>query len=211
MNSDKVLTREADKTEQSIFLGMRLLAILICGILFYQSASANWDFPPTSSSMFYYAYYVWIITPLHEGGHLLFRFFGQDLHSFGGSFWQVMFPLLIFPVALRQRPIFAATGLILAGTNMMAVAPYIFDARFRVLRLLGPKDGHDWYHLLTSWQLMDSAAEISQFTFFVGFLLGLGGIVFGITVAVLRYLKPPPEVLPSEKMPTNQVINFPEA
>jgi hypothetical protein len=77
---------------------------------------------------------VWLLRtftflPLHEGGHFLFILFGRTLYALGGSFWQIMFPVLWFAIALRQKSQVAPFPLFWAGENMMDVSLYIRDSQ----------------------------------------------------------------------------------
>jgi hypothetical protein len=183
---------QTQNIEKQLTLGLKLAGLAIAGYLWFEAARVNWDFPPAKEWPFVYRqYYHWIILPIHEGGHFLFMFFGRTLASLGGSFWQVMFPLLLAFVAFRKRSFFTYIYLTLAGAHLIPVAPYIFDANFRVLQLLGPKHGHDWYNLLyiqRNW--IEYAAPLSQIAYFGGILLGFFGIAFGGGWAVYRYFRP---------------------
>jgi hypothetical protein len=166
--------------------------MFVCGVLLYQSADSASAFPPLPQSMLYNLYYVGIITPLHEGGHFLFMFFGKTLYILGGSFWQVMTPLILFAVAVRQRSYLANVWLCLAGTHWIALSSYIYDAPFRTLPLLGGhRSIHDWYYLLTHWQMLDDAISISDFVYYTGIVLGIAGLISGIAIAILTYVKSP--------------------
>ncbi len=188
----KPVGQPAVPVERLIPLGLKLFGLFICTVLFWQAADSSSAFPPLPQSMLYNLYYVGIITPLHEGGHFLFIFFGRILYTFGGSFWQVVTPLILFGVALRQKSFLAYIWLSLAGTHWIALSPYIYDAPYRSLPLLGGhKSGHDWYNLLVHWQLLDSAAAISDFVYYTGILLGIVAFAAGLTVAVRTYLKSP--------------------
>lgn len=181
-----------DPLERIVPLGLKLLGMLLCGILLYQAAESASAFPPLPQSMLYNLYYVGIITPLHEGGHFLFMLFGRTLYILGGSFWQLMTPLILFGVAVRQKSFLANVWLCLAGTHWIALASYIYDAPYRSLPLLGGhKSGHDWYNLLIHWQMLDDAATISDFVYYTGMMLGIAGLVAGVVLAIRTYLKSP--------------------
>lgn len=184
--------QRVDPIERLVPLGVKLSGMFVCGLLLYQAADSASAFPPLPQSLLYYLYYVGIVTPLHEGGHFLFMFFGRTLYILGGSFWQLMTPLILFAVAIRQKSWLANLWLGLAGTNWISLSPYIYDAPFRSLPLLGGhKSGHDWYNLLIHWQMLDDAIAISDFVYYTGILLGLAGIISGIIFAILKYFKSP--------------------
>lgn len=181
-----------DPVERLVPVGLKLVALFVCGVLLYQAADSASAFPPLPQSMLYRLYYVGIITPLHEGGHFLFMFFGRTLHILGGSFWQVMIPLILFAAAVRQKSFFAGVWLSLAGTHLVALTSYIMDAPYRTLPLLGGhKSGHDWYNLLIHWQMLDDAEAIADFAYYFGLLMGIAGMVVGVVWAIRQYLKPP--------------------
>jgi hypothetical protein len=191
MIPDKLSLQPTDRIERLAPPAVKLAGLLMCAILLYQAGDSSSAFPPLPQSMLYRLYYIGIITPLHEGGHFLFMFFGRTLYILGGSFWQVFTPLLLFGVAFRQKSFLAWIWLSLGGTHFIALSPYIMDAPFRTLPLLGGhKSGHDWYNLLIHWQLLDEALPISDAVYNVGMGIGVVGILAGILVAFRQYLRP---------------------
>jgi hypothetical protein len=121
---------------------------------------------------------------VHEGGHFLFRFFGRTLYILGGSFWQVMFPFLSFLLTVRDRSRIMPLPLFLTGFNLMDVSDYMRDAPYRQLQLLGGhKEWHDWYNLLSQWDMLDSAGTLADITYWLGFLICLGAILGGLWLA----------------------------
>jgi hypothetical protein len=128
--------------------------------------------------------------PLHEGGHILFIFFGRTLHALGGSFWQIVFPLLWFIIASKQRSQVAPFPLFWVGENMMDVSLYVRDSQDMVLPLLGGrKSGHDWHFLLTRWDLIDSCQEIADVIYFAGVIVSIAAIIGGIVWAYVVYYR----------------------
>ncbi|MCU0411070.1 MAG: hypothetical protein MUF82_00860 [Bacteroidetes bacterium] len=180
-----------DPIERIAPVAMRAAALSLAAIMLWQAADSASMFPPGKMSAPFYFYYMFIILPIHEGGHFLFMFFGRVLHIFGGTFWQVMMPLLLFIVALRQHSWLAWVWLTLAGVHIIPASPYIYDAPYRTLQLLGPKDGHDWYNLFTIFDAMDLAEDLGNAVYWIGILVGLGGLVGGVIEAVKRYQQEP--------------------
>lgn len=128
---------------------------------------------------------------LHEGGHFLFSLFGRTLYILGGSFWQIMFPLLVFLFALRDRSRIAPFPLFLTGFSLMDVSLYIRDAPFRRLPLITrDKSGHDWANLLGGWRMLDSAETLADLTYFLGFFVALSALVAGFYIALRLPLRP---------------------
>jgi hypothetical protein len=114
----------------------------------------------------------------HEGGHVVFLFFGQFVHVLGGSLMQVALPVACTVYFWRAgRPAAAAATLFWAGESLTNVAVYVADARARALPLHGG-DGviHDWNYLLARLGLLDGAEGLGRLTFALGFVLILGGL-----------------------------------
>ncbi len=128
--------------------------------------------------------------PLHEGGHFLFILFGRTLYILGGSFWQIMFPLLWFIIAFRQGSQVAPFPLFWVGENMMDVSLYIRDAPTRMIPLLGgDKAGHDWHNLLGQWHMLDAAGTIADVMFVLGILICIAAIGAGVGWAILVFVQ----------------------
>lgn len=101
---------------------------------------------------------------IHEAGHLVFQPFGEHGMTLGGSLFQVIVPLAFVAYFLRRRQRFAA-AIVMAwvGASMFNVATYIDDARAQELPLLGGENAvHDWWFLLTEWDLLPRDLEIAR-------------------------------------------------
>ena len=161
---------------------------------FLQAATAFHEYTPGRAWPFMLSVIrTFTFLPLHEGGHFLFMFFGRTLHILGGSFWQIMFPLLWFVIAARQRSHVAPFPLFWVGENMMDVSLYMRDAPLRWLPLLGGHSSqHDWYNLFSQWNLLDSSDTFADLFYYGGSLLALGAIVAGIGLAFVSFLNSPP-------------------
>lgn len=145
---------------------------------------------------------------IHEGGHMLFFFFGRMLHILGGSFWQIVFPLLSFIIAVRQRSQVAPFALFWVGENMLDVSLYMRDAPLRRLPLLGGhKSGHDWHNLFRMWDMMDSAETVADMMYYSGAVICVGAIIAGIAWSVYSFLRPVPKVttviIPAKMLESN--------
>ena len=96
-----------------------------------------------------------VFVPVHEGGHLLFRFFGQWLMVAGGTFVQLLVPcaLTFYFVFRRQMPGVAFCAFFFFE-QFLPIGTYMADARSQVLPLVtvGDSDNvlHDWYYLFNS-------------------------------------------------------------
>lgn len=101
---------------------------------------------------------------IHEAGHLVFSPFGDHLGFLGGSLLQLIVPSVFVGYFWRSRQRFAA-GITLSwvAVNLLYVSRYIGDARAQELPLLGGENAiHDWWYLLTEWDLLPSDMAIAR-------------------------------------------------
>ena len=93
---------------------------------------------------------------VHEGGHLLFGWFGPTLGIWGGTILQWLVPLLAGGIFLFQRQL-AGTAfcLFFFFENWLYTASYMADARAMNLPLVTVGDPdiaeHDWNTFFRSW------------------------------------------------------------
>lgn len=113
----------------------------------------------------------------HEFGHIAFRPFGEFLTILGGSLFQVLLPLALSGYFLlwRQDTVSAAVALWWCGQNFLDIAPYIADAEYRALPLVGGggEESHDWGNLLTMLDAIDAAPSLARTSFGLGMALML--------------------------------------
>lgn len=115
----------------------------------------------------------------HEAGHVFFMFFGDTLHSLGGSIMQLLIPTvcLVAFVSRYRDPVGAAVSLWWIGQNLISMAPYINDARPQRLVLLGGVTGrdapgyHDWNTVLTNLDLLEWDGSLAMAAHGIGSLL----------------------------------------
>lgn len=116
--------------------------------------------------------------PFHEFGHILFSPLGRFMTLLGGSLLQVLLPLGLGAAFLWQyRDNFAASIMLWwSGQNFIDISPYIADASFRTIPLIGGlgKEAHDWGNLLTElgWLHYD-------------YTLGKASFIFGSALMIL--------------------------
>ena len=83
----------------------------------------------------------WVNLFIHEAGHFVFRIFGQWMHMFGGSLFQVLVPLALTIVSFRQSPSHATLPLYWTGESMVNLSVYIADAPYKQLKLIAKGSG----------------------------------------------------------------------
>lgn len=118
--------------------------------------------------------------PFHEFGHILFAPLGRFMMILGGSLFQILLPLIVLAAfIIQQKDTFAASIMLWwCGQSFIDVAPYIDDAPYRALPLVGGggEESHDWGNLLTMMNAVDSAHSLARFTA----LLGSGIIILAL-------------------------------
>jgi hypothetical protein len=108
-----------------------------------------------------------VFVPIHEGGHLLFRFFGEFLAVAGGTILQLTVPLMLafFFVFQRQIP-GTAFCTFFFFEQFLPIATYMADARAQELPLLtvGDTDNviHDWAYLFGKLGVLDHDTQIAH-------------------------------------------------
>lgn len=110
---------------------------------------------------------------VHEGGHLLFGWFGRTLGIWGGTLLQWLVPLLLAAYFFRQRQpaafIFCAFFFF---ENWLYTATYMADARAQVLPLVTTGDSdyveHDWNTIFTGLGLLRYDTTIAAVIRFLG-------------------------------------------
>ncbi|MGH7711823.1 MAG: hypothetical protein ACREOG_11105 [Gemmatimonadaceae bacterium] len=93
---------------------------------------------------------------IHEAGHIFFQPLGDPLDVLGGSLFQILVPLAFVIYFFVKRDVFAASVVTAwVAASLGNVALYIADARAQELPLLGGENTiHDWWYLLTEWDLL---------------------------------------------------------
>jgi hypothetical protein len=120
--------------------------------------------------------------PIHEAGHLLFSYFGETLHLWGGTILQLLIPALLVLYFASQGQLPAVTFSAFAFFHSLSgVATYMSDAIGRELSLVtvggeaDPSD-HDWYNIFTQLGVLLDAVKIGSFTRWIAWCGLLGTI-----------------------------------
>ncbi len=125
--------------------------------------------------------------PFHEFGHLAFRPFGDFMATLGGTLGQLLMPLVVMGTFLlkERNAIGGVVGLWWLGHSFMDVAPYAYDARDRVMILIGGVTGrdrpdfHDWHHMLRDLGLLHWDHALGHFFNNLGRLLMVTALLWG--------------------------------
>ncbi|MBK8323555.1 MAG: hypothetical protein IPL06_12640 [Betaproteobacteria bacterium] len=100
----------------------------------------------------------------HEAGHPLVGIVSNRLSVYGGTIFQLAFPVAAAWDFRRRGHAagFAACGVWL-GENLLNVARYMADARSQVLPLVGGGD-HDWTEIFSRWGLLAADTRVAGLT-----------------------------------------------
>ena len=128
----------------------------------------------------------------HEFGHVFFSPFGDFMMILGGSLFQVLLPLgLLLAFSLLQADNFGASVMLWwCGQSFVDVSPYIRDAEYRGLPLVGggTEESHDWGNLLTMLDAVRSCYALANTSFAIGVVLMFAGLGWGLYLLWHQYL-----------------------
>jgi hypothetical protein len=116
-----------------------------------------------------------VFIPLHEGGHLFFRFFGELLMVAGGTLLQLATPLMLAALFVFQRQVpGTAFCVFFLFEQFLPISTYMADARAQELPLLTVGDGddviHDWNYLFGRFGLLDHDTQIAHAVRVIGWI-----------------------------------------
>jgi|CXWL01.1.fsa_nt_gi hypothetical protein len=99
---------------------------------------------------------------IHEAGHPLFGLIlGEDAMVYGGTVFQLLFPVAFAVHFWRQRHSASfALMVVWVCDNLFNIARYLADARAQELPLLGGE--HDWTEILGRWGLLHADHAIAN-------------------------------------------------
>jgi len=98
---------------------------------------------------------------LHEAGHPLVGLFSERLMVYGGTLFQLGFPLAVaWHFRRREHAVGVAVAVVWLGENGLNVARYMADARAQALPLVGGGD-HDWTEILSRWGWLAADARLA--------------------------------------------------
>jgi hypothetical protein len=136
-----------------------------------------------------------IFIPIHEGGHALFRMFGEFLMVAGGTLLQLLVPVLLASYFILHRQVQgAAFCLFFMFEQLLSIATYMADARAQDLPLLSLGGGedviHDWNYLFDKLGVLDHDIQIAGFVRFIGWL-GMITVVVWLIWRAVNDVAPP--------------------
>jgi hypothetical protein len=162
-----VLEREWEPVSRGAFIGWMVFYLLLIGNALAGGQLFQW--------------FDLIFVPIHEGGHLLFRFFGEWIMVAGGTFLQLFVPfaLATYFVFRRQVPGAAFCGFFFFE-QFLPIGIYMADARSQSLEYVTVGDTdfavHDWFYLFSRAGVLEHDTQIGGFFRFLGWF-GMFGTV----------------------------------
>jgi hypothetical protein len=122
-----------------------------------------------------------VFVPIHEGGHLLFRFFGMFIGVAGGTLLQLAVPVMLGIYFVFQRQVQGTVFcFFFFFEQLLPTATYMADARAQELPLLTVGDAdyviHDWNYLFGALGVLDHDARIAAAVRAIGWA-GMIGMV----------------------------------
>jgi hypothetical protein len=131
-----------------------------------------------------------VFVPIHEGGHLLFGYFGRALALAGGTILQLFVPFALATYFCFQRQI-AGTAFCLFCffEQFLPTATYMADARAQELPLVTVGDPefveHDWFAMFNGLGLLEHDTQIAAVVRVIGWI-GMLGVVAWLAWRGLR-------------------------
>ena len=129
---------------------------------------------------------------VHEGGHLLFGWFGSTLGLWGGTLLQWLVPLLLatYFFTLRQTAAFVFCAFFFFE-NWLYTAGYMADARAMQLPLVTVGDPelaeHDWHAIFTSLGCLQYDTAIAAVVRLLGWCGMLAAVALLVRISLRRY------------------------
>jgi len=117
----------------------------------------------------------YVFVPIHEGGHLLFSYFGHTLMVAGGTLLQLGVPLMlaVYFAFRRQAPGVAFCSFFFFE-NFLNVATYMADSRRMELQYVTVGDPdlaeHDWLTLFSQMGVLEYDTKIAAVVRAIGWL-----------------------------------------
>src|ERR1700687_83128 len=116
-----------------------------------------------------------VFVPIHEGGHLLFRFFGEWIMVVGGTFLQLFVPfVLAVYFAFRRQVPGTAFCAFFFFEQFLPIGVYMADARCQCLEYVTVGDPelaeHDWFYLFSRAGVVEHDIQIGGFFRVVGWI-----------------------------------------
>jgi hypothetical protein len=141
--------------------GAAALSLLAAWIAWQHFLTADaWVFPLDNANL-----------ALHEAGHPIVGLFSSRLAVYGGTVFQLLFPILCAHYYRRERQAPGwAVSLLWLAENLMNIGRYMKDARAGELPLAGGGE-HDWMEIFSRWGVLAHDVRIGHSVKILGLVL----------------------------------------
>lgn len=141
--------------------GAAALSLLAAWIAWQHFVTADaWVFPLDNANL-----------ALHEAGHPIVGLFSSRLSVYGGTMFQLLFPILCAYHYRRERQASGwAVALLWLAENLMNIGRYMKDARAGELPLVGGGE-HDWAEIFSRWGVLVHDVSIGNSVKILGLIL----------------------------------------
>jgi hypothetical protein len=138
-----------------------------------------------------------VFVPVHEGGHMLFSWFGQFIAVAGGTLLQLAAPaMLAIYFTFRRQPQGVAFCMFFFFEQFGPIATYMADARAQELPLLTVGSGddviHDWNYLFGKLGVLAHDTQIASATRMIGWLGMLAIVAWFVWRGLAQTVTPAP-------------------
>jgi hypothetical protein len=124
-----------------------------------------------------------VFVPIHEGGHLLFGYFGHWIMVAGGTILQLFVPfaLAVYFTFRRQSPA-TAFCMFFFFEQFLPIGTYMADAQCQCLEYVTVGDPelaeHDWFYLFSRAGVVEHDIQIGNFFRLLGWIGMLGTVAW---------------------------------
>jgi hypothetical protein len=118
---------------------------------------------------------------IHEVGHVIFGFAGHFIGSLMGSGTQVLVPIVVILIFMKQPDYFGVSvGGFWLSFSLFELARYVGDARAMQLPLVGLSDDpeHDWHYLLSTLGMLSLDTTFAFLIRVAATLIGIASLAF---------------------------------
>ena len=124
-----------------------------------------------------------VFVPIHEGGHLLFGYFGKWIMVAGGTFLQLFVPFALTVYFVFKRQLFGTTFCaFFFFEQFLPIGVYMADAQCQCLEYVTVGDAelaeHDWFYLFSRAGVLEHDTQIGNFFRVLGWIGMLGAVAW---------------------------------
>jgi hypothetical protein len=171
---DNVPSREPRENAWIPVPRLVLVSLLLFFMFFLYELARDMEIPHLMDNVF---------VPIHEGGHLLFQYFGTTIGVAGGTFLQLFVPFALASYFAYHRQVpGVAFCMFFFFEQFLPVATYMADARAQQLPLVTVGDSeyviHDWNYLFSRMGVLERDTQIAGAVRFVGWMGMIGVMIW---------------------------------